>query len=183
MIPSLMLIASSLTNFQTTPLPDRSQVRIEKEVRHEILMLSYVEVFDNIEFRVDGRNVTLVGHVTKPTLKTVAQNVVEDIEGVENVINEIEVLPLSPNDGRLRMALYRAIYGFPSLQRYAMPVVKPIRIIVKNGNVTLEGVVDNETDKNVVNLRAHGVPGVFSVTNNLRASSSLTGARTNPYTN
>jgi osmotically-inducible protein OsmY len=124
-------------------------------------------VFDNINFRVDGYNITLTGQVTLPTLKSDAEKVVRGIEGVENVDNQIEVLPVSPNDDRLRVALYRAIYGFPSLQRYALPVIKPIRIIVKNGHVTLEGVVNSEADRNLVKLRADGVPAVFSVTNNL----------------
>jgi hyperosmotically inducible protein len=93
---------------------------------------------------------------------------VKGIEGVEKVDNQIEVLPLSPNDDRLRLSLYRAIYGFAPLSRYALPVLKPIRIIVKNGNVTLEGVVDNQADKSLATIRANGVHGVFSVTNNLR---------------
>jgi len=98
--------------------------------------------------------------------------VVKTIEGVEKVDNQIEVLPVSPNDDRLRLRLFRAIYGFNALQRYALPVVKPIRIIVKNGHVTLEGIVDSEADKNLVNLRARGVSGSFSVTNNLTVSSN-----------
>jgi hyperosmotically inducible protein len=109
-----------------------------------------------------------MGQVTKPTLKSDAENAVKGIEGVENVVNEIEVLPLSGFDDHLRIALYRAIYGYSSLQRYALPVIKPIRIIVRNGHVTLEGVVNNEFDSNVANIRANGVHGVFSVTNNLR---------------
>jgi hyperosmotically inducible protein len=84
---------------------------------------------------------------------------------VEKVVNQIEVLP--PTDNGLRLRLYRAIYGYPALERYAMPVIKPIRIIVKNGNATLEGVVDSQADKDLAALRANGVPGVFSVTNNL----------------
>src|SRR6185312_2068540 len=142
--------------------------RIAKETRHEILSLPYFDVFDNIEFRVDGYNVTLMGQVTRPTLKSDAESAVKGIEGVESVSNQIEVLALSPSDDRLRVALYRAIYGFSSLQRYALPVIKPIRIIIKNGHLTLEGVVNNEADKNVVKLRAKGVHGVFSVPNNLR---------------
>jgi len=142
--------------------------RIAKETRHEILSLPYFDVFDNIEFRVDRYNVTLMGQVTRPTLKSDAESAVKGIDGVESVSNQIEVLPLSPSDDRLRVALYRAIYGFSSLQRYALPVIKPIRIIIKNGHLTLEGVVNNEADKNVVKLRAKGVHGVFSVPNNLR---------------
>ena len=162
------ILAAATANSQTAPVSERAQARIAKEARHEILMLPYFDVFDNIELRVDGYNVTLMGQVTRPTLKSDAENAVKDIEGGENVTNQIEVLPVSQNDDRLRVALYRSIYGFTSLQRYALPVIKPIRIIVKNGNVTLEGVVDSEADKNVVNIRANGVFGVFSVTNNLR---------------
>ena len=145
-----------------------SEERIVKQTRHEILTLPFFDVFDNIEFRVDGSKVTLMGQVTRPILKSSAEAVVKDIEGVESVNNQIEVLPLSPNDDRLRLAAYRAIYGFNALRRYALPVIKPIRIIVKNGNLTLEGIVDTETDKNLVYMRANGVHGVFSVTNNLR---------------
>jgi hyperosmotically inducible periplasmic protein len=125
-------------------------------------------VFDYIAFQVKGDTVTLQGEVTRPTLKSDAENVVKHIEGVQQVINNIEVLPPSPMDDQLRLALYRAIYGYPALEKYALGVQKPIRIIVKNGRVTLEGVVDTETDKNLVTVRANSVPGVFSVTNNLR---------------
>ena len=131
-------------------------------------MLPYLGVFDNLAYKVDGYNVTLMGQVTRPTLKSDAGNVVKRIEGVENVDNQIEVLPPSPMDDRLRRQLYRAIYGFPALQKYALGVQQPIRIIVKSGKVTLEGVVDNEGDKNIANIRANGVPGIFSVTNNLQ---------------
>jgi hyperosmotically inducible protein len=145
-----------------------SEARIQKEVRHELLMLPYFGVFDYIAFQVRGDTVILQGEVTRPTLKSDAENAVKHIEGVQRVINNIEVLPPSPMDDQLRLALYRAIYGYPSLEKYALGVQKPIRIIVKNGRVTLEGVVDSEADKNLVTLRANSVPGVFSVTNNLR---------------
>jgi hyperosmotically inducible protein len=146
---------------------DRATERIVKEVRHEILMLPFFGVFDNISFRVDQGRVSLFGQVSRPTLKSDAENVVKRIEGVSGVDNQIEVLPLSPNDDRLRLRLFRAIYGYGPLQRYALGAVRPIRIIVKNGNVTLEGVVANEGDRNLVNIRANGVPGVFQVKNNL----------------
>jgi hyperosmotically inducible protein len=145
-----------------------SEARIQKEVRHELLMLPYFGVFDYIAFQVKGDTVILQGEVTRPTLKSDAENVVKHIEGVQQVINNIEVLPPSPMDDQLRLALYRAIYGYPALEKYALGVQKPIRIIVKNGRVTLEGVVDSETDKNFVTVRANSVPGIFSVTNNLR---------------
>ena len=130
-------------------------------------MLPYLDVFDNLAYKVDGYNVTLFGQVTRPVLKSDAENVVKKIEGVEKVDNQIEVLPPSPMDDQLRLRLYRAIYGYAPLQKYALGVLKPIRIIVKGGHVTLEGVVDNASDKNVAGLRANGVPGVFSITNNL----------------
>ena len=164
LIPSAILLATMAMS-QT---PAVSEERIVKQTRHEILTLPFFDVFDNIEFRVDGSKVTLMGQVTRPILKSSAEAVVKGIEGVESVNNQIEVLPLSPNDDRLRLAAYRAIYGFNALRRYALPVIKPIRIIVKNGNLTLEGIVDSDTDKNLVYIRANGVRGVFSVTNNLR---------------
>lgn len=141
---------------------------IAKEVRHELVMLPYLDVFDNLSYKVDGGIVTLSGEVTRPTLKSDAERAVKSIEGVERVDNQIEVLPLSNHDDRLRRSLYRAIYDYPSMNRYALPVIKPIRIIVKNGNVTLEGVVDNQADKSIAYIRANGVHGAFSVTNNLR---------------
>jgi hyperosmotically inducible protein len=146
----------------------KSQDRIVREVRHELLMLPYFGVFDNIAFKVDGDTVTLFGQVVRPTLKSDSENVVKHIEGVEKVDNQIEVLPPSPMDDRLRINLYRAIYGYPALEKYALGVQKPIRIIVKNGNVTLEGVVDNDGDKNFAGIRANSVPGIFAVTNNLQ---------------
>jgi hyperosmotically inducible protein len=159
---------AALQQPSSAPVSERAVERIQKEVRHELLMLPYLDVFDNIAYKVDGYNVTLTGQVTRPTLKSDAENVVKQIEGVEKVDNQIEVLPPSPMDDRLRLRLYRAIYGYAPLQKYALGVIKPIRIIVKNGRVTLEGVVDNEADKNTAGIRANGVSGVFQVTNNLR---------------
>jgi len=131
-------------------------------------MLPYFGVFDYIAFKVDGDNVTLLGQVVQPILKSDAENAIKRIEGVEKVDNQIEVLPPSSIDDRLRIRLFRAIYQFPALQKYELGVQKPIRIIVKNGRATLEGVVDSEADKNLVSLRANGVSGLFSVTNNLQ---------------
>jgi len=144
--------------------------RISKEVRHELTMLPYFGVFDNLAYRVDGGTVTLYGDVTRPTLKSDAGNVVKRIEGVEKVDNQIRVLPLSPNDDRIRMAEYRAIYSTPGLERYALQAVPPIHIIVDNGKVTLVGVVGSEMDKNLSNVRANTVSGVFSVDNELQVS-------------
>lgn len=146
----------------------KSEDRITKEVRHELLMLPYFGVFDYIAYRVDGYTVTLLGQVVRPTLKSDAENSVKRIEGVEKVDNQIEVLPPSPIDDRLRISLFRAIYQYPALQKYELGVQKPIRIIVKNGRATLEGVVDSDADKNLAGLRANTVSGVFSVTNNLQ---------------
>jgi hyperosmotically inducible periplasmic protein len=166
----LSLATLSFTQDRNQPSA-RSQERITREVRHELLMLPYFGVFDNIVYKVEGSTVTLLGQVVRPTLKSDAENVLKHIEGVEKVENQIEVLPVSPMDDGLRLRLYREIYGFPALEKYALGVQKPIRIIVKNGHVTLEGVVDSEADKNVAGLRANGVPGIFSVTNNLRVES------------
>ena len=153
---------------QTGRDPSQVERRLEREVRHELVTLPYYDVFDNLEYRIDGEQVILSGQVVRPTLKSGAENVVKNIEGVEKVTNNIEVLPLSPNDDRLRIAVYRAIYGHTALQRYSIRSVPPIHIIVKNGNVTLEGVVANEGDKNIANIQANGVSGVFSVKNNLK---------------
>jgi hyperosmotically inducible protein len=144
-----------------------NQDKITKEVRHELVMLPYYGVFDNLAYRVDGTKVTLFGQVTRPTLKSDAENVVKRIEGVTSVDNEIEVLPLSPNDDQIRRAAYRQIYSKPALQRYQMGAVPPIHIIVKNGNITLVGVVDNQGDKDMAGIAANGVPGAFKVTNDL----------------
>ena len=145
-----------------------SEDRIKREVRHELVMLPYYGVFDNLAYRVDGAKVTLLGQVTRPTLKSDAGKVVKQIEGVDKVDNQIQVLPLSSMDDHSRLALYRAIYGHPGLDRYALQAVPPIHIIVDNGKVMLEGVVSTQGDKDLANIRANGVAGVFSVVNNLR---------------
>src|SRR6185436_15623310 len=131
--------------------------------------LPYYGVFDDLAFKIDGNTVILLGEVTRPTLKSDAEAMVKRIPEVERVVNEIEVLPLSSVDDGIRMAAYRAIYGDPVLStRYGYRALPSIHIIVKNGNVSLEGVVANEMDKNLVNIRAKGVSNVFSVTDNLR---------------
>lgn len=172
LLASFLFIASltlaSLSSAAQDQSSARSQERITREVRHELLMLPYFGVFDYIAYKVDGDTVTLLGQVVRPSLKSDAQNVVKRIEGVEKVDNQIEVLPASTMDDRVRLQLFRAIYQYPGLQKYELGVQKPIRIIVKNGRLTLEGVVDSETDKNLVNVRANGVSGLFSVTNNLQ---------------
>jgi hyperosmotically inducible periplasmic protein len=143
------------------------QESLVKEVRHQLLLLPYYSVFDNLLFKVDGDKVTLMGQVVRPTLKSDAESAVKSIEAVASVDNQIEVLPVSPMDDQLRRAVFRAIYGDPALSRYGMSALPSIHIVVKNGNVALEGVVDSESDRNLANLRANAVPNVFSVTNNL----------------
>jgi osmotically-inducible protein OsmY len=167
-------IAVSPTSAAARPRDEKKQrseakyrEKLYKEVRHQLVMLPWYSVFDNLAYQVDGDKVTLSGQVTRPVLKSDAEAAVKSIEGVASVVNNIEVLPPSPMDDQLRRAVYRAIYGDPGLSRYSIQAVPSIHIIVKNGNVTLEGVVDNETDKNLANLRANGVPNVFSVKNNL----------------
>lgn len=146
----------------------RMQGRIAEEVRHELVMLPYYGVFDNLEFSVQGDTVVLSGQVTRPSLKSDAEARVKKIEAVSKVLNKIEVLPLSPNDDRIRIAVYRAIFSAPGLDQYALRAVPPIHIVVKNGHVTLAGVVARQGDKNQAGIIANGVSGVFSVTNNLR---------------
>lgn len=167
----VVVVLSVVSAFgQANQASPKAEERIQREVRHQLLLLPRLSVFDNLAYKVDGYNVTLLGQVTQPVTKSDAGNAVKGIEGVERVDNKIEVLPLSPIDDGLRRKLFRAIYGYPSLDKYAMPVVKPIRIIVKNGHVTLEGVVDSEADKNTAGIRANSVSGVFSVDNNLTVS-------------
>lgn len=152
-----------------TPKPPEN---LASEVRHELVMLPYYGVFDNLAYQVDGHDVTLYGQVTRPTLKADAGRVVKRIPGVETVVNRIEVLPLSPMDDRVRLGALRAIYRQSSLSRYALSPQAPIRIIVRNGNLTLEGVVDSAFDRNLAGIEANQVFGAFSVTNNLRIAKS-----------
>jgi len=153
------------------PLVARSQVnaRLVREVRHELRMLPYYGVFDWLEFEVQPDNtVVLRGQVVRPTTKSDAEGRVKDVDGVSRVDNQIEVLSLSPNDDRLRRALYRAIYNFNSpLFRYATQSVPPIHLIVDRGHATLKGVVSNKGDAQLAYIRARGVPGLFSVKNEL----------------
>ena len=150
---------------------EKYRQKLAKEVRHQLLLLPYYSVFDNLAFKVEGDKITLSGQVVRPALKSDAEAAVKSIEGVASVVNNIEVLPVSPMDDQLRRAVYRAIYNDSSLFRYGESAVPSVHIIVKNGNVTLVGVVDNESDKNLANLRANGVPNVFSVKNDLAVAS------------
>lgn len=160
-------LAASMA-FGATAAKDDAQIGLEKKVRHELVMLPFYNIYDNLMFRVDGNTVTLMGQVNRPMLKSDAEAIVKRIPGVERVANQIEVLPLSSFDDRIRWSVARAVYGHSALNRYAAGAVPPIHIIVKNGNVSLEGVVASEMDRNIAGIQANGVPGVFSVTNNLR---------------
>lgn len=144
-----------------------SEEKLSREIRHQLVMLPWYSVFDNLAYQQDGDKVILSGQVTRPVVKSDAAGAVKGIEGVASVVNNIEVLPLSTMDDQLRRALFRAIYGETGLSRYSVQAIPSIHIIVKNGNVILEGVVDNTMDKNLANLRANQVPNVFSVKNNL----------------
>jgi hyperosmotically inducible protein len=152
--------------------PQRMQDRISREVFHELVMLPQLTIFDNLQYKVDGNRVTLMGQVQDAILKDSAEKVVKKIEGVEGVTNQIEILPPSPNDDRIRRQVARALFNDERLFRYSMGSVPPIHIIVKNGHVTLEGVVNSQADKDAANLRANEVPGVFSVENHLQVQKS-----------
>lgn len=143
---------------------------LQERVRHELAMLPYYNVFDDLGYRVEGNSVTLYGDVTNPVLKSDATRAVQHVEGVQQVVNNINVLPLSPMDWRIRRAEYRSIFGYSSMYRYAMGAMPSIHIIVSNGHVKLEGVVNNQGDKNIAGIRANAVPGVFSVENNLQVA-------------
>lgn len=157
---------------ESAPLNDsaRYETWLTKQVRHELVTLPWYGVFDNLEYQVKGNQVILSGQVVDPVTKSGAGNTVKRLEGVTSVVNNIHVLPLSPMDNRIRIAEYRTIYSEASLSRYGMGAIPAIHIIVDSGHVTLEGVVDNATDRNIAALRANMVSGVFSVTNNLRVA-------------
>jgi hyperosmotically inducible protein len=146
----------------------RMEQRIVKEVRHELAMLPELSVFDNLAYKVDGSTVTLLGQVRNAILKDEAGHAVKHIEGVEKVDNQIEILPASFNDDRIRRQVARAIFNEPRLFNYAIQSNPPIHIIVKNGRVDLQGMVRDQGDKDVAGIMANGVPGVFAVQNDLQ---------------
>jgi|HubBroStandDraft_2_1064218.scaffolds.fasta_scaffold682184_1 hyperosmotically inducible protein len=171
------LSLSATSSFAAAPASNRNQspngtqnseAWLAHQVRHQLVMLPWYSVFDNLEYSVQGNKVVLAGQVVRPVLKDEAASAVKHIEGVEEVDNQIEVLPASNFDDQIRRAEFREIYSFPSLQRYGLGTIPGIHIIVNDGHVTLEGMVDNQTDKNLAGIRANSVPNVFSVTNNLR---------------
>ena len=141
---------------------------LTREVGHELVLLPWLSIFDDLSYKVQGSEVTLMGEVVNPVTKDDAERTVKSIEGVTKINDNIEVLPLSPMDDQIRRAEYRSIYGEPQLQRYAMGTLPPIHIIVKGGHVTLKGFVDNQTDKQLAEIRAKTVPNVFSVDNELQ---------------
>jgi hyperosmotically inducible protein len=155
--------------------PQGNTARITKEVRHELVTLPYYGVFDWLEYEVQPDNtVVLRGQVVRPTTKSDAEARVKEIDGVKRVVNQIEVLPPSPNDDQLRVALYRAIYGWDSpLFHYATESVPPVHIIVSHGRATLKGIVGNKGDADLAYLRARGVPGLFDVKNELRVHGEM----------
>ena len=182
-VTALSLIASAGTfawdkGAQGPTPPERGTQNYEKwltrEVGHQLIQVPWLSVFDNLQYSVNGSEVTVGGQVWQPVTKQDAETAVKGIEGVTKVNNNIEVLPLSPMDDQIRRAEYRAIYGAPGLQRYAMGVLPSIHIIVKNGHVTLIGTVDNQMDKNVAEIRAKSVPNVFSVDDNLQVRPTRT---------
>ena len=162
-IAATSAVAASHTNSK-----DDVNFQTENQVRKSILKLPYYGVFDNIAFEVVGDTVTLYGQVVRPTTRSDAVKRIAKIEGVDKVVNKIEVLPLSSFDDAIRARTYRAVFSKGSLYRYAAGTNPSLHIVVKNGRVTLEGVVANRSDSNLANIAANGVSGVFSVTNNLR---------------
>jgi hyperosmotically inducible periplasmic protein len=145
---------------------------VSREVRHELMMLPRYTVFDILQYSVNGGHVTLTGAVTQPYLKSDAEAAVKKVEGVESIDNQIEVLPVSPNDDQTRRVVYRTLYSQPGLERYSEGALQSIHIIVKNGNVTLVGTVGSQADKDEANIVTRSVPNIFSVTNNLTVEKS-----------
>jgi hyperosmotically inducible protein len=149
----------------SAPKPEEPQ--LSHEIRHQLFVLPYYSVFDYIAFTLDGDKVTLTGYVLRPTLRANAEAAVKSLEGVSSVKNVIEVLPQSPSDDDSRRAVYRAIFEDSTLQRYAVSEVPVVHIILRNGELTLEGVVATEAEKNLASTRASGVSGISTVKNNL----------------
>jgi hyperosmotically inducible protein len=165
---ALVAGATLLPTYAATTTTQPELERTQRAIRKELLTMPFLSIFDNLSYRVDGDTVHLYGQVVRPTLKSQAEKRVAQLEGITRVDNQIEVLPLSPFDNQIRFAVARAVYGQPAMNRYALGANPSIRIIVKNGNVTLEGVVADTGARNIANLMANGVFGVFSVTNNLQ---------------
>jgi hyperosmotically inducible periplasmic protein len=162
------VLCVGLSLFAPLQQKDSRTLRVEADVQRELLALPYYTIFDFLAFRIEpGGTVRLLGQVVRPTLKSDAERRLKGIEGVDQVINDIEVLPTSPSDERIRIAVARNIYRSDALDRYGFQVQPSIHIIVKQGRVSLEGVVDTESDKTIAGLKAREVGGVFDVKNNL----------------
>jgi BON domain len=168
LLAAMPALATDQAPAQRFAAPAPSQAVLERQVRHELVMLPYYGVFDNLEYQVEGSRVVLAGQVVWPVLKSDAEAAVKDIPGVTGVTNRIQVLPLSPFDNSIRFAVLRAVFGANSMYRYAMGPIPSIHIIVDNGNVTLVGAVASKMDSQIAYLQAMSVPGVFSVKNQLR---------------
>jgi hyperosmotically inducible periplasmic protein len=159
----LLAIAPSVAMAQRAIDP-----QLNKRVRHELVTLPYYGVFDNLAYSVNGGNVTLYGEVVRPSTRSDAERRVKRIAGVTRVVNNIKVLPLSSFDDNIRAATYRSIARMGGLYRYLQGTNPSLHIVVDRGHVTLEGVVSGRGDKTLAYHAANRVPGVFSVTNNLR---------------
>ena len=166
---TLMMVLTSiaLTSPAASIAKESPTAHLEKDVQRELILLPHYSLFDLLRFQVEGNTVTLSGQVTRPTLKSDAETAVKRIVGVKQVVNQIEVLPLSTNDDLLRLSLYRAIYGHGALETLSVRALPPIHILIKGGHVTLEGHVTTSLHKSIAGNQANGVSGVFSVTNNL----------------
>lgn len=194
-ISGLILLTPSVLPQEEAATPaarPQATLKLAEQVRKQIITQRQYSVFDFLHFAIQGNTVILRGKASRPTLRSSVENAVKKIEGVNDVKNEIEVLPVSPNDDRLRAAVYASIYRYPALQRYTanrggprVPSVAraaggitndppigyhAIHIIVENGNVTLTGVVDSDMDLAIAGMRANSVPGVFSVDNELQVA-------------
>ena len=169
MLAATLLLGSGIAVAASKDHGPYTDSDIAGKVTHEIRMYSWYSIWDNVNFRVNDGNVELLGQVSQPYKKADLQRLVQRVPGVTSVTNDLAVLPLSSFDNQLRMQVARAIFRDPALSRYAMQAVPPIHIIVDNGHVTLEGVVNNQMEKNVAGIRANGAGLSFGqVTNNLR---------------
>jgi hyperosmotically inducible protein len=173
LVAALVVAASVAAAAPAGQMSERAAFeQLAKKVRKELVTLPWYGVFDNLAYEINGSTVTLSGQVVQPSTRKDAERRVRKLKGVERVVNNIEVLPLSRFDDTIRADTYRAIMGWNSpLFRYGRGVNPSIHIVVSGGHVTLEGVVSNEGDRRLAYLLANSVPGVFSVTNNLRAES------------
>lgn len=170
-VKSFLFILVAIIGFSTVNISAQTPAELDKKVAKEIRKLPYYGVFDYISYKIDGRNVTLYGQVANAINKKDAEGYVKDIKGVESVVNNIDVLPPSPFDNSIRRQIVRNFYQYGGLGRYLSEVNPEVRIIVKNGRVTFEGIVANQTDVNLMNIAANQVFGVFQVTNNVKIKS------------